>query len=132
MQGAQVRAGWEIRSHVLCSVVKKKKKMVIAIEVMQQERLIVFNFKSIKYSRARKSVDGKLLKGDTKYREKFCLTDLTGFVQKAGYRFRHQWWIIRNLIRYQGLRDDLSAFFAKTDSGSKDKASRREGSGKPV
>lgn len=27
-----------------------------------------------------------------------------------------------NLIRYQGLRDDLSVFFAKTDLESKDKA----------
>ena len=92
----------------------------------------MFNFKSIKYSRARRSVDGKLLRGDTKYRENFCLTDLTGFVQKAGYRFRHQWWRIWNLIRYQGLKDDLSVFFAKTDLESKDKASRKESSGKPV
>ena len=92
-QGTQVRAlVGELRSHVLCSVAKKgKKKMVIAIEVMQQDRLTVFNFKSIKYSRARRSVDGKLLRGDIKYRENFCLTGLTGFVQKAGYRFRHQW-----------------------------------------
>ena len=90
MQGPQVRGlVGELRSHVLCTVAKKKKKMVIAREVMQQERLIVFNFKSIKYSRARRSVDGKLLRGDTKYRENFCLTDLTGFVQQAGDRFRH-------------------------------------------
>ena len=48
--------------------------MVIAIEVMQQDRLTVFNFKSIKYSRARRSVDGKLLIGNIKSKGRVWLS----------------------------------------------------------
>lgn len=39
---------------------------------------------------------------------------------------------MRNSIRCQGLGDYLAGFFAKTDLGPKDKASRKESSGKPV